>query len=231
MLTTNALLKARVRACAVHFTASTFIVGTLALITLTIWYPQGLASLQGVLPILGLVAVVDVVLGPALTFIVFTPGKRTLKFDLSIIVAIQLAALAYGSWTIASQKPEYLVYLYDRFFVVRSGDLLGPPPADLEKLPRWKGGPRVVFVRLSLSAQLQSATSVPNALDTPATGLLPGGYAPLQENLGQLILWDLRRTGRADDDKARIPVLGRVGEGEAVLDLRGGNILKIVATH
>ena len=40
---------------------------------------------------------VDVVIGPLLTLIVFDPKKKHLKFDLVVIAALQLAALAYGS--------------------------------------------------------------------------------------------------------------------------------------
>jgi hypothetical protein len=44
-------------------------------------------------------------MGPLLTLIVFKPGKKSLKFDLSVIAMFQIAALAYGSYTIYQERP------------------------------------------------------------------------------------------------------------------------------
>ena len=128
------LLKAKARAGLLHLIISALAVGVLAWLTLTVWYPDGLATLQGVWKILGLVAVVDVILGPALTVLVYKPRKRTLVFDLSVIALIQIAALTYGAWTISAQRPAYLAYMYDRFFVVTARDILDEPPATVQAI-------------------------------------------------------------------------------------------------
>ena len=50
-----------------------------------------------------LVVGIDVVLGPLLTLIVFHPKKKSLIWDLAVIVAVQLGALGYGVWVMAQR--------------------------------------------------------------------------------------------------------------------------------
>ena len=61
---------------------------------------------------------VDLVLGPLLTLIVYKQGKPGLKFDLSFIAAVQVAALIYGSYTLHSERPHFLVFAIDRVTLV-----------------------------------------------------------------------------------------------------------------
>lgn len=64
---------------------------------------------------LRILAGVDVVLGPLLTLIVFKPGKPSLKFDMSVIVLVQLVALLCGATIIYQQRPTFTVFGMDRF--------------------------------------------------------------------------------------------------------------------
>lgn len=81
-----------------------------------------------------LIVAVDVTLGPLLTLIIFKPGKKTLRFDLTVIALIQVSALAYGAWTMFAGRPAYLVFSKDRFEVVQASDL------DSESLSRVTEG-------------------------------------------------------------------------------------------
>lgn len=58
-----------------------------------------------------------------LTLIVFKSGKPSLKFDLSCIVLMQLAALIYGGTIIYQQRPEFVVFGTDRFTTVTAADV------------------------------------------------------------------------------------------------------------
>lgn len=110
----------KVRAFLVHLMAS----GGVALLTLAVvfgfWYPPPLASAVGVATIAVVLLGVDVVIGPLLTFIVYKPNKPSLKFDLLVIVALQLAAFSYGVWTIAEGRPVWIVFSIDQFELVQS---------------------------------------------------------------------------------------------------------------
>jgi len=55
-----------------------------------IWYPQPLAKAVGVIHIFIMLIVIDVILGPSLSFFVYKEAKKTLKFDLAVIILIQI---------------------------------------------------------------------------------------------------------------------------------------------
>lgn len=86
----------------------------LAFITLS-WYPGILFDTGNGWKAIGMIVGIDMILGPLLTLIVFNPKKSSLKFDLSIIAFIQIAALAYGSWTIHQTRPIAIAYVNNHF--------------------------------------------------------------------------------------------------------------------
>ena len=79
-----------------------------------IWYPSPLATAVGVTHIFLMLLVIDVILGPLLGLLVYKEGKKTLKFDLSVIILIQIVALCYGVFSIEQGRPAWLVYNVDR---------------------------------------------------------------------------------------------------------------------
>ncbi|WP_446892472.1 TfpX/TfpZ family type IV pilin accessory protein [Acinetobacter sp. NS4_7] len=89
-----------------------------------IWYPSPLAKAVGVTHIFLMLLVIDVILGPLLGLLVYKEGKKTLKFDLSVIILIQIAALCYGVFSIEQGRPAWLVYNVDRFELVRKNELV-----------------------------------------------------------------------------------------------------------
>ncbi len=58
-----------------------------------------------------------------LGLIVYKEGKKTLKFDLGIII-IQIAALGYGIYSIQQGRPVWIAYNVDRFELVRKNELI-----------------------------------------------------------------------------------------------------------
>ena len=89
-----------------------------------IWYPSPLAIAVGVTYIFLMLLIIDVILGPLLSLLVYKEGKKTLKFDLSTIILIQIAALCYGVFSIEQGRPAWLVYNVDRFELVRKNELI-----------------------------------------------------------------------------------------------------------
>lgn len=89
------------------------------------WYCWPGWYLASVLHIVGIVVMVDLVLGPALTLIVANPGKRraVLARDIAIIVAVQLIALVYGGVTLWRGRPLYYTFSVDRLELVQASDL------------------------------------------------------------------------------------------------------------
>jgi len=113
----------RSRAFWIHLVASILVFSSFLLVMRFVWYPGPFFTAEGGLDIIAVVGGVDVVLGPLLTFIVFKPGKRGLKFDLAVIVLIQLAALMYGGKLIFNERPAYAVLVDNKFVVVSAAEL------------------------------------------------------------------------------------------------------------
>ncbi|WP_227523177.1 TfpX/TfpZ family type IV pilin accessory protein, partial [Psychrobacter sp. Sarcosine-3u-12] len=92
-----------------------------------------------------MILLVDLVLGPLLTFIIYKKNKKTLIVDLTIIILLQLNALGYGVYTVYQARPVWIAYVVDRFELVRANDVFD----DYEKkynLPKL--GPKYIYVDL-----------------------------------------------------------------------------------
>ena len=87
----------RWKAALIHLGISAAIgVGVVALM-LFVWYSRPYFTAMGGDTLILLLIGVDVVIGPLITLTIFDPKKKGLRFDLSVIAAVQLAALAYGA--------------------------------------------------------------------------------------------------------------------------------------
>lgn len=115
----------RYRASFTHFLISLCVAGLVYLAVRYLWYPGPLFEIAGGLELLLVIISVDVTLGPLITLIVFKPGKWGLKFDLTVIGVLQVAALAYGIHAIAESRPVFITFVKDRFELVRAGELAG----------------------------------------------------------------------------------------------------------
>lgn len=99
-----------------------FGVGALLLIY-QVWYPGVLAKVMHIFEIVVILLVVNILMGPLLTYIIFDSNKKNLKLDLSIIVLLQVLALFIGLYYIYLGRPAWLVFVEDRFEVVRYADV------------------------------------------------------------------------------------------------------------
>ena len=89
------------------------------------WYTPPLFEAMGGSGLALILIGVDVVMGPALTLVVFRSGKRGLKLDLAVIGAFQVAALLYGCHIISLARPAFVVFVKDQFQVSIVADI--PP--------------------------------------------------------------------------------------------------------
>lgn len=110
----------RYQASLIHLCISAVLVGTVIGIVYWIWYPEPTLEVVGAFPIIKLLVLVDLMVGPLLTLIVFVHGKPGLKFDLTVIALLQISALLYGSYRLFDEKPDYLVFAIDRLEFVSS---------------------------------------------------------------------------------------------------------------
>lgn len=110
-----------------HISASVALALALLFVVFGVWYPEPLATAVGVTHIFLILLAVDVTLGPLLTLLVAKEFKKSLKFDLSIIIVMQIAALIYGVGVVAQGRPVWLVFNGDRFDLVQAYELADNP--------------------------------------------------------------------------------------------------------
>ena len=157
------------------------------------WYRWPGWYLAGVLHVAGILVLVDLVLGPTLTLIVANPGKpRTeLARDISIIVAVQLIALVYGSLTLWGGRPLYYAFSADRLQLVQASDLR---PDDIAVArhenpalaPFWHSRPRWIWAPLPESPE--EALRIANEALTggPDVIQVPRYFRPWEQGLPEL---------------------------------------------
>lgn len=145
------------KAMAVHFGLSLLVAAIVAFLVFTLWFPYPYRELAGGRELFILVMAVDVVCGPLLTFVLFSPTKpkKEMLTDISLIVAIQLLALCYGIWNVWQVRPLFLVQEADRFNIISAANIdtkdLEILPADLK--PKLFGGSIKVSTRDMSSAE------------------------------------------------------------------------------
>jgi hypothetical protein len=108
------------KAAGIHLLISVAIALLSLALVYGVWYPAPLDVALGVGAIFLMLLGIDITLGPLLTLVVYKPLKASLKFDLTVIACVQLAALLYGLHTVGSARPAYLVFTKDRFDLVQA---------------------------------------------------------------------------------------------------------------
>ena len=104
----------------ISFLIALFVVG----LVFFIWYPSSLATAVGVTKIFLMILTIDVIIGPILGLLVYKEGKKSLKFDLTVIILLQLSALFYGIYSIEQGRPAWIVFNVDRFELVRKNEIV-----------------------------------------------------------------------------------------------------------
>ncbi len=220
----------RYRATLIHFGLSVLVVGSVFLAVYFLWYPQPLFRGAGGRDLFITLALVDITIGPLLTLIVFKPGKRGLKFDLATIAVMQVAALAYGTHVAFEARPVWLVFIKDRFDLVRANQVL---PADRAKArPEYRElsltGPRIVGARLPDDPveRFHLAMTAASGFDVSS---FPQHYVPYDQVRREVLakskpLEELRRINPADvpEIDRMLAAMGRKDTEVAFLPLRAG---------
>ncbi len=114
----------RLRAFFYHLLLSAVIVGTVLSIVMFFWYPHPYFKVSGAMDPIRVLITVDLIMGPLLTLVLFRPGKWGLKFDMTCVFTLQIAALIYGTYTLYAERPYYTVFVQDRFEVLARKDVV-----------------------------------------------------------------------------------------------------------
>lgn len=134
-----------------HLLGSLLVVTIAATLVFGLWYPFPYRYISGGLELFWLVVGVDVICGPLLTLVLFSPKKPRAELvrDLGMVGLIQLSALTYGLWTVVAARPVFLTFEADRFRVVTAADIdpvVLPDALDEFRALGYKG-PKVIAAR------------------------------------------------------------------------------------
>ena len=143
--------KNKIFSTAVHFSISCAIAALAALVVFLIWYPHPYWKISGGMKMFLALVSIDIVIGPLLTFIIFTPKKsrRALIFDFTVIGLLQFSALTYGLWSLSMARPTYLVFENNQFTIVRAIDIPSKEENSISAAVRNPSnvGPKMVALR------------------------------------------------------------------------------------
>lgn len=147
----NILIKDKIKAASIHLLISLFLVLICFLLVYLVWYPQPLVQATGVGTLFLMMLGIDLILGPAFTFIVYKKFKKTLKFDLFIIAIIQLGAMGYGVYSMYEGRPVWIAFAGDRFELVKANDLVDSDVGYDSNITNSSFGPKYIFVDMKLA--------------------------------------------------------------------------------
>lgn len=178
---TTSALRFRLKAFAYHLLASVIIAVISLYVVFMVWHPAPLAQAVGVTLVFVMMLGIDMVLGPLLTLLIAKQGKKSLKFDMAIIIILQLAAFVYGMYNIATGRPVYIAFDVSRFEVVQANEV---PKESLEQAQApyntlgW-GAPKYVAVRAVANAEEKSKRLFSELETGVAPSKQPNLYEPL----------------------------------------------------
>jgi hypothetical protein len=173
----------RTQAAGIHLLVSICIALIVVCAMIFVWYPSPYFNAMGGGLLLALMVGCDVVIGPLITFIIWNPGKKSLKFDVTVIALIQLAALAYGAFVMFEARPIYTVFYRDRFDVVIAARVYDEELARAAGTPynsRPLTGPKLVALNMPTDIQERNRMS----FHSPSSGdyvAFPQYFVPYEE--------------------------------------------------
>lgn len=241
----------RRQAALIHLALSALVAVVIVALMLLLWYPSPWFTAAGGGTLLLLLIGVDVVLGPLLTFIVFDPAKKSLIYDLAVIVMLQVAALIYGVHVMASARPAFVVYLRGNFDLVTANEVVTEGMAEA-KLPEFQTlsltGPRLAAARIPVDPGLQMRIGLESAAGGPDFTAYPQFYIPYATaareaagrgvpltRLAQInpehaaaVAALVAASGKGIDALVFLPLQTRTGEKTIVLDKDEGQVVGVL---
>jgi hypothetical protein len=186
-------MRFRLKAFGLHLSGSATALGLLLGTLWFGWYQWPGWYLSSALHIVGIVVMVDLVIGPTMTLVVASPGKRrsALARDIAIIVAVQLIALGYGAYTLWGGRPLYYTFSMDRLEMVQASDLKAQDIATGRRVnpalaPWWYNRPRWVWAPLPDDPK-EAASIVTSAITGgPDIIQMPRYFQPWEAGAAQL---------------------------------------------
>lgn len=239
----------KLKAAGIHLLLSIFIVATIFAIMYLLWYPKGYFTIMGGKVLVALIGGVDIFLGPLLTFVVFKSGKKSLKFDLFCIGAMQIAALTYGTYVMFEARPVFTVFNKDRFQIAAVVDIVDYELAKA-KSPQLRQlsvtGPKLVAIGepdkknkkevIFAMMESESAYRYPKLFneynahksEVVKAGKPLAGLAEVSSENKSVITKFISKSNRPESDFLYLPISSELANMSAIVDAKTGDFIQIV---
>jgi len=187
-------LKAAAKAALIHFSGGVVVAGLAAGLIFGLWFPYPYNVILGGNTLFLLLCGVDVVCGPILTLVLYSPTKARPKWllDIFLILLVQFSALIYGLHSITLTRPVWLAFEGDRLRIVKAVEVhaqyLAQAQPGLTVLP-WTG-PRLIAVRALEKSDPEFLESVQRAVQGDFASFYPQrwiAYEQRSEEVRQLL--------------------------------------------
>lgn len=244
----------RVGAALIHLGISALVATVVVSLMLFVWYPWPYFKAMGGNNLAMIIVGVDVALGPLVTLIVFDRAKGWwLRFDLAVVAALQLTALAYGFFIVAEARPVYMIFSVDRFELtaysqVRDEELAKVKRPEFKAIP-W-GRARIAGAKIPADPN-ESFRIVESALQGNDLSTFPQHFVPYADvadavirksrpvaelrgraaDAPQLVAKALADVDRPEAEVRWLPLKGRVNDVAVLVDAKTGAVLGYVEVY
>jgi hypothetical protein len=252
----NSAMRFRLKAFGLHLLASACALSLILGALYFGWYRWPGWRLADVTHVVVVLVGVDVVLGPTLTFIIAraTKPRRELARDISMIVAVQLVAMIYGSMSLWNGRPLYYAFSESVLQLVQAYDIDAEAAAlgrrqNPQLAPYWYSVPRWIWAPLPKDADTREkivASAITGGDDVVS---MPRYFKSWEEGLAELrtrlkkvddvayfagsekkkLKEHMRAAGLATDQVNSMPFTGRGHPLLAVFDPASSKIIAIFA--
>jgi len=124
------------------------VLAILACLVYLAWYPYPFRQFEESGKFALALTLTAALIGPAMTWLVYSKGKRGLLLDLVVIGTIQIAAFAWGALSLYQNRPYFMVYTVDRFEVLSARDIDFAWITDPKFLDKPFAGPILLFANM-----------------------------------------------------------------------------------
>jgi hypothetical protein len=235
----------------IHLWPSILVLAVITGLIVFAWYPHPFLQFQQNGKFLLLLIGTAILVGPPLTWLVYKEDKRQFKFDVIVIVLIQLAAIVLGTSTLYKNRPYFMVFTVDRFEVLSRGEIDLQQLTDSRFLDKPASGVILLYATLPADKQKYHALVKEIVLEGKPELQFRPEFWSLFEEKRQLALQTARplrwlRSARpestAEIDKLvnnnggnisllkYVPAMGRFGQFAAILDVNSGKLVGYILT-
>ena len=233
--------KSRLKASGIHFCLSALAFLIVLYFIVFLWYPNPHFTTNGGWQGVRIMLFVDIVLGPFLTLLIFSPEKsrKAILFDFSVIGTIQISSLVWILLSVYDQRPMAISFWEGHFYPVLMEDLKASivKPEQLNELSLKN--PAIVYARHPETKDEEAGVALFQIVEGKLEHQIFFLYSSLENHIDELfeasvinlpvtndkfqtdkIQW-LEKTGMNEKELTFIPFAGRYGDSILILNRQG----------